>query len=110
MAKKIKGVVTQFGTKGYGFIEDDEGGKYFVHQKNIFNKSRLKVNTRVVFNGEESDKGPVAINVELEGGQSGADLKSSKALSNGTIKFMFLVLFAAQAAVVYKVFFATVAG
>jgi CspA family cold shock protein len=111
MAKIIKGVVAQFGTKGYGFITGDDGEKYFVHQKNIFNKSRLKAKTRVVFNAEESDKGLVATNVDLEGG-SKSESKSgpSKALSNGTVKFMFFVLFAVQAAVVYKVFFEAVTG
>ena len=34
MEKKMTGVVTQFGTKGYGFITGDDGEKYFVHQKN----------------------------------------------------------------------------
>ncbi|RUM76083.1 MAG: cold shock domain-containing protein, partial [Candidatus Thioglobus sp.] len=54
MAKKVKGVVAQFGTKGYGFITGDDGEKYFVHQKNIYNKSRLKADTRVVFQAESS--------------------------------------------------------
>ena len=36
MAKKVKGIVAQFGTKGYGFITGDDGEKYFVHQKKIF--------------------------------------------------------------------------
>jgi len=38
MAKKMTGIVTQFGTKGYGFIAGDDGEKYFVHQKNVYNK------------------------------------------------------------------------
>ena len=42
MAKKMSGIVAQFGTKGYGFITGDDGEKYFVHQKNVFNKSRLR--------------------------------------------------------------------
>ena len=33
MAKKMTGIVAQFGTKGYGFITGDDGKKYFVHQK-----------------------------------------------------------------------------
>ena len=32
MAKKMTGIVAQFGTKGYGFITGDDGEKYFVHQ------------------------------------------------------------------------------
>mgnify|MGYP001567003106 CR=1 FL=1 len=109
MAKKIKGVVAQFGTKGYGFITGDDDEKYFVHQKNIFNKSRLKANTRVVFNAEESEKGLVATNVELEGGAKVNNASSSAGLSNATIKAALAVLFIAQAVVIYKVFF-TAAG
>ena len=57
MAKKMTGVVAQFGTKGYGFITGDDGEKYFVQQKNVFNKSRLRSETRVKFKVESSDKG-----------------------------------------------------
>ncbi|TEU19864.1 MAG: cold shock domain-containing protein [Gammaproteobacteria bacterium] len=101
MAKNIKGVVAQFGTKGYGFITGDDGEKYFVHQKNIYNKSRLKADTRVVFQAEESEKGMVATNVELE--KSGST--ESTPLSDGAIKGMFAVLFILQVIVAYKVFF-----
>ena len=66
MAKKMTGVVAQFGTKGYGFITGDDGEKYFVHQKNVFNKSRLRSDTRVKFKVESSDKGLVAVDVKLE--------------------------------------------
>ncbi len=114
MAKKIKGVVAQFGTKGYGFITGDDGEKYFVHQKNVFNKSRLKANTRVVFNAEESDKGLVATKVELEDGAKMAKAtkgaNASTGLSDGAIKVALTILFVAQAVVIYKVFFTSVAG
>ncbi len=101
MAKKVKGVVAQFGTKGYGFITGDDGEKYFFHQKNIYNKSRLKADTRVVFQAEESEKGLVATNVKLE--KSSAS--ESAPLSDGAIKGMFAVLFILQLIVAYKVFF-----
>ena len=39
MEKKMTGIVAQFGAKGYGFITGDDGEKYFVHQKNVYNKS-----------------------------------------------------------------------
>ncbi|MCH9645673.1 MAG: cold shock domain-containing protein [Proteobacteria bacterium] len=114
MAKKIKGVVAQFGTKGYGFITGDDNEKYFVHQKNIFNKSRLKAGTRVVFGAEESEKGLVAINVELEDGTKMAKVtkgaNASNGLSDGTIKAALTILFVAQAVVIYKVFFTSVAS
>ncbi|WP_428087007.1 cold-shock protein [Candidatus Thioglobus sp.] len=109
MAKKIKGTVSQFGTKGYGFITGDDDEKYFVHQKNIFNKSRLKANTRVVFVAQESDKGLVAVNVELEGGSKAANTSgsSSTGLSATGVRVALSVLFIAQAVVIYKVFFTT---
>ena len=47
MAKKMPGTIAQFGTKGYGFITGDDGEKYFVHQKNVYNKSRLRPDSRV---------------------------------------------------------------
>jgi len=109
MAKKIKGVVAQFGTKGYGFITGDDGEKYFVHQKNVYNKSRLKANARVVFQAESSEKGLVASNVELEESnntKSTAPL-STASLSDGAIKSMFAVLFIFQVILAYKVFFPT---
>ena len=113
MTKKMKGVVAQFGTKGYGFIEGDDDEKYFVHQKNTFNKSRLKPGTRVIFSMQESEKGLVASDVDLEDGANMSSLKSGKAssgLSNGTIKTAFAILFIAQAAIIYQVFFVSVAG
>ncbi len=103
MAKKIKGMVTQFGTKGYGFITGDDGEKYFIHQKNIFNKSRLKVNTRVVFSVQNSEKGWVAMDVNLEKNAKVPN-PESRSLSNNAVKGMFVILFVIQAIVVYKIF------
>ncbi len=103
MTKKIKGMVAQFGTKGYGFITGDDGEKYFVHQKNIFNKSRLRINTRVVFDIQNSEKGQEAIDVHLEQGAKVPNSESSP-LSNTAVKGMFVILFIIQALVVYKIF------
>jgi CspA family cold shock protein len=64
--KKVNGVVTKFGAKGYGFILGDDDEKYFVHRNNIYNKLPLTVDTRVEFQAESSEKGLSAINVELE--------------------------------------------
>ncbi|MBA5248327.1 MAG: cold shock domain-containing protein [Gammaproteobacteria bacterium] len=100
---KMEGEVAKFGTKGYGFIAGDDDEQYFVHQKNVFNKSRLKTGTRVAFNVENSDKGWVAIDVELASGGSETTVQS-KPLSYGAIKGLFAVLFIVQAAVVYQVF------
>ena len=67
-----------------------------------------------MFGFEESEKGLVATNVELEDGAKmsnfGKSSKTSSGLSNGTIKAALAILFIAQAAVIYKVFFTTVAG
>ncbi|MBT5783796.1 MAG: cold shock domain-containing protein [Candidatus Thioglobus sp.] len=105
MAKKVKGIVAQFGTKGYGFITGDDGEKYFVHQKNIYNKARLKADTRVVFNAENSDKGLVAVDVKLEKSFSSSE---STPLSDASIKTMFLFLLAMQIIMAYYVFIAPV--
>ncbi|WXT99771.1 MAG: hypothetical protein Ctma_0475 [Catillopecten margaritatus gill symbiont] len=104
---KMKGEVSKFGTKGYGFIIGDDGEQYFVHQKSVFSKSRLKVGTRVQFNTENSDKGWVANTVELADGTKASKSKPkspSQPMSNGTIKGLFAILFIAQIVVIYKVF------
>ncbi|BAS67473.1 cold-shock protein [Bathymodiolus septemdierum thioautotrophic gill symbiont] len=101
----MKGEVSKFGTKGYGFIVGDDGEQYFVHQKNVFNKSRLNTGTRVKFKAENSDKGWVANEVELDAHAKSSNPKSaSKPMSDGMIKGLFSVLFIAQAVVVYKIF------
>lgn len=99
MAKKMTGIVAQFGTKGYGFITGDDGEKYFVHQKNVFNKSRLRADTRVKFKVEDTDKGLVAIDVKLE-----KALQESEPLTDNDIKAMFGVLLVFQLVIAYFVF------
>ena len=101
MAKKMTGIVAQFGTKGYGFITGDDGEKYFVHQKNIYNKSRLRSDTRVKFKVESSEKGLVAVDVKLE-----KVVEESKPLTDNDIKFMICALFVFQLITAYYVFFA----
>ena len=100
MAKKMTGIVAQFGTKGYGFITGDDGEKYFVHQKNIYNKSRLRDDTRVKFKVESSEKGLVAVDVKLE-----KVVEESKPLTDNDIKFMLCALFVFQLIIAYFVFF-----
>ena len=103
MAKKMTGIVAQFGTKGYGFITGDDGEKYFVHQKNIYNKSRLRADTRVKFKVESSEKGLVAVDVKLEKVEK--VVKESKPLTDNDIKFMLCALFVFQLIIAYFVFF-----
>ena len=100
MAKKMTGIVAQFGTKGYGFITGDDGEKYFVHQKNVYNKSRLSADTRVKYRVETSEKGLVAVDVKLE-----KLTEETKPLTDNTIKRMFFILLLIQLITVYYVFF-----
>jgi len=100
MAKKMTGIVAQFGTKGYGFITGDDGEKYFVHQKNVYNKSRLRTDTRVKYRVETSEKGLVAVDVKLE-----KLTEETKPLTDNTIKRMFFILLLIQLITVYYVFF-----
>jgi CspA family cold shock protein len=99
MAKKMTGIVAQFGTKGYGFITGDDGEKYFVHQKNVYNKSRLRTDTRVKYRVETSEKGLVAVDVKLE-----KLTEETKPLTDNTIKRMFFILLLIQLITVYYVF------
>ena len=99
MAIKMTGIVAQFGTKGYGFITGDDGEKYFVHQKNVYNKSRLRTDTRVKYKVETSEKGLVAVDVKLE-----KLSEETKPLTDNTIKRMFFILLLIQLITVYYVF------
>ena len=100
MEKKMTGIVAQFGTKGYGFITGDDGEKYFVHQKNVYNKSRLRADTRVKYKVETSEKGLVAVDVKLEKLST-----ETKPLTDQTIKRMFVILLLIQVITAYYVFF-----
>ncbi len=53
-------------SKGYGFIQRDEGPDVFVHYSNIMGKGfrTLKENDEVEFEVNEGPKGLQAINVE----------------------------------------------
>ena len=54
------------GSKGFGFIADDEGKEYFVHQTGIKDGAMLNENDSVSFDVEEGDRGPKAVNVVKE--------------------------------------------
>ena len=60
-----KGAVKFFnGTKGFGFIKDDESGKeYFVHVTGLSDK--IRENDAVTFDIQEGKKGLNAVNVKL---------------------------------------------
>ena len=61
------GVVKWFNdSKGFGFIEQEEGGDVFVHYSAITGGSgfrSLAEGDRVTFDVEQADKGPSATNV-----------------------------------------------
>ncbi len=51
--------------KGYGFIEDDAGQELFVHHSGIAGEGfkNLNENESVLFDVEQGQKGPKAVNV-----------------------------------------------
>ncbi len=53
--------------KGFGFIEDDEGGDVFVHYSAIQGDGFkvLHEDQRVTFDIEQGKKGPAAANVQI---------------------------------------------
>jgi CspA family cold shock protein len=52
--------------KGWGFIENDEGGDVFVHYTSIVGAGfrTLQEGQRIKFDIEQGKKGPAAINVQ----------------------------------------------
>ena len=63
-----EGTVKWFNSsKGFGFIENDEGGDVFVHYSAIQTEGfrTLEENQRVTFDIEQGNKGPAAANVKV---------------------------------------------
>lgn len=69
MAEQVNGTVKWFNSdKGYGFIEQDNGGKdVFVHYRQInsngYDRVSLNEGQKVTFDIGEGEKGPQAENV-----------------------------------------------
>ena len=70
MSERTTGTVKWFnGSKGYGFIERDEGGDVFVHYSSIRGEGfrNLEDGQRVEFNVEQGRKGLQATDVTVVG-------------------------------------------
>ena len=64
----MKGKVKFFNqAKGFGFIASEDGKEVFVHQTGLKEGVTINEDDEVVFDVEEGDKGPKAVNVVLEG-------------------------------------------
>ena len=64
---KMNGKVKFFNeSKGFGFIQSDDGKEYFVHLSGLKEGVRLRDNDSVSFDVEEGDRGPKAVNVSLD--------------------------------------------
>ena len=51
--------------EGWGFIEDEDGEDYFFNISSVRKGQRIKENSNVKFDTEETQKGTQAINVSL---------------------------------------------
>ena len=64
---KMEGTVKFFnGQNGFGFIIGEDGKEYFVHKTGLAEGVNLNENDPVVFDVEEGDRGPKAVNVTKE--------------------------------------------
>ena len=64
----VNGIVKWFNdSKGYGFIEQEDGPDVFVHHSGISAEGfrSLKDGDRVTFDIEQGEKGPSAVNVTI---------------------------------------------
>ncbi|MBD3263014.1 hypothetical protein GF374_01390 [Candidatus Woesearchaeota archaeon] len=61
----MKGKVKFFNTmKNFGFIAGDDGKEYFVHSSDVQEGVTLRDEDEVIFDVEEGDRGPKAVNVK----------------------------------------------
>ena len=67
-ATKMTGTVKWYDNiKGYGFIQGEDNTDYFVHRTGVKDEVfSLEAGQAVEFNVKDSDKGPVAIDVETK--------------------------------------------
>ena len=61
----MKGTIKFFNDmKGFGFIIGEDNREYFVHITSLEQGLRLQENDKVIFDIEEDDRGPKAVNVK----------------------------------------------
>lgn len=54
-------------TKGFGFIESENGGDVFVHRSGLTNSYKgLQPDQKVSYEVRDGEKGPMAVNVTVE--------------------------------------------
>lgn len=96
MAKQT-GKITQFGTKGYGFINGDDGHKYFAHQKNIDKSTSLKIGTKVFFTPQNNERGLIAVDIKPQN-------QSKKTKNMQKINILFTISFLIHIITIYEIF------
>ena len=63
----MKGKVKFFNEmKGFGFIAGEDGKEYFVHQTGLTEGTHIRENDEVTFDVVDGDRGPKAVQVELD--------------------------------------------
>ena len=61
-----KGIVKEYDpTRGFGFIQGDDGEDYFLHISKVRKGQKIRINCRVKFDYIEGQMGPEAENVTL---------------------------------------------
>lgn len=74
----MKGTVKFFNqSKGFGFIAGEDGKEYFVHITGLDQGFNPRDNDAVEFEVTEGDRGPKAVNVKADSGDSSAPEEES---------------------------------